>query len=78
MIYPDSRLEDWLSKYQLTVEVKACANCGKNFETTIPVVIKGYAGLETPEHGCPTKFNAAIFTPITEESQNAWLKIVPA
>lgn len=78
MIYPDVSLQDWLKKYQLTIETKTCANCGKNFETTVPILIKGYAGLETTNHGCPFNFSAAIFTPITDESKKAWLNIITA
>ena len=78
MIYPETKLQSWSQKYGLIPESKYCACCGNRYETTVPILIKGYAGLETPEHGCDKKFNSAIFTPITDDSKNAWSKIVSA
>ncbi len=78
MIYPETNLKTWSQKYGLIPEKKVCACCGQELETTVPIIMKGYAGFETPEHGCDKKFNSAIFTPITDESKNAWSKIVSA
>lgn len=76
MIYPDIPLENWLKKYDLEVTEKICAHCEGTFQTTIPILIKGYAGLETPQHGCPRQFAAAVFTPTSFEKTELWQKII--
>lgn len=72
MLYPDTSLDEWTRKYDLQIQSKKCANCNAFFETTVPVLIKGYAGLETPTHECGRNFNSAIFTPTTKESIQEW------
>ena len=75
MIYPDVTLNFWTNKYRLPIETKKCAKCRKNFKTSVPILIKGYAGLETPTHKCNRKFNSAIFTPITDKTKKEWESI---
>lgn len=76
MIYPEANLQEWISKYQLEVEEKKCLNCGQYFRTTIPIIIRGYAGLETPEHECGTNHKAAVFVPISEDKLNLWKEVI--
>lgn len=63
MIYPEVDKAAWLRKHPISPQTLACENCGKTFETTVPVLMKGYAGLETPLHECGREFLAATFIP---------------
>lgn len=72
MLYPEVKLDEWLSKHDLHIRVKKCAKCGKELPTNVPILIRGYAGLETPTHECGRQFNAAIFTPITGDTIKTW------
>lgn len=74
MLYPEVALDRWITKYCLPVQIKKCSNCSREFSTSVPVLLKGYAGLETPTHECGRHFNIAIFTPTTIESRAAWEK----
>lgn len=76
MIYPDTNLEEWLNKYELEITNKICPKCEQNFPTCVPVLIKGYAGLETPEHNCGPNYKAAIFTPTSTEKITFWKNII--
>ncbi|OFZ38180.1 MAG: hypothetical protein A2504_09900 [Bdellovibrionales bacterium RIFOXYD12_FULL_39_22] len=75
VLYPESSLEYWSVKYNLRVREKTCASCKEIFRTTIPILIRGYAGLETPTHECGRQYNSAVFTPITEEAKNSWSQV---
>jgi len=75
VFYPDFELEYWVSKYGLEIATNACAKCGQLFQTKVPVLIKGYAGLETETHECGRKYNSAIFTPISNDSKKIWENI---
>lgn len=75
MLYPEATLESWINKHDLVVRIKKCAKCGEGFKTSIPVLLQGYAGLETPTHECGRQFNAAIFTPISNSSIGEWEEI---
>jgi len=68
--------EEWAERYGIEPEMMKCRNCGKGHMTTVPIRIKGYAGLETPDHGCPKKFAAAVFTPIDKAEINFWNRIL--
>lgn len=76
MLYPEVSLSEWTKKYGLQIKSKKCSKCGAIFDTTIPVLIKGYAGLETPTHECGRSFNSAIFTPTTKESIQEWNELL--
>lgn len=76
MIYPDIELNTWLQKFDLEVTEKLCPKCKQVFLTNIPILIKGYAGLETPEHDCGSQYKAAIFTPTSSEKINFWKKVI--
>ena len=76
MIYPDVEVSNWVQKYNLEVTEKACPKCKLIFFTNVPILIKGYAGLETPEHDCGSKYKAAIFTPTTSEKINFWKDVI--
>ncbi len=76
MIYPDVSTEYWIEKYNLRVKVKRCSCCGKYFKTIVPILIKGYAGLETPAHGCDRHFSAAVFTPIKQDTIASWTELL--
>lgn len=75
MIYPEYSLDEWCKKYGLEVQRLQCCKCEKYFDTTVPILIKGYAGLETPSHGCENNQKAATFTPISSKEINEWNKI---
>ena len=75
MLYPEVSLESWMTKFDLVVRQKKCAKCGETFQTSIPILLKGYAGLETPTHGCGRQFNAAVFTPTSNETKREWESI---
>lgn len=76
MIYPDVSLDEWSVRYKIEVESKKCANCGRIFCTSIPVIIRGYVGLETPEHECGPNFKAAVFVPNSEEKLKLWKSVI--
>jgi hypothetical protein len=76
MLYPEVALNDWIKKHGLHTRTKKCAKCGVEHITVIPVLIRGYAGLETPTHECGRQYNAAIFTPITVDSIGAWSELL--
>lgn len=76
MLYPEVSLQDWIAKHGLRVRLKKCAKCGTELPTNVPVLIRGYAGLETPTHECGRHFNAAIFTPITSDSMKLWNELL--
>lgn len=76
MIYPDVSLQEWSAKHHLDVETKLCSNCRDMFQTTVPILIRGYAGLETPIHRCGSKFKAAVFAPISEEKLHLWKEVI--
>lgn len=72
MLYVEIDREVWIQRYQITPKIFKCKNCQKDFETSVPILIKGYAGLETPIHDCPRNFAAAVFKPISEEERMFW------
>lgn len=72
MLYIETTKEDWIQKYSLEPEKFICKYCKQSFETSTPIRIKGYAGLETPEHGCGKKSLSAIFKPIDREEISFW------
>ena len=72
MIYPDVEKDVWLQKYPITPQALRCENCGEIFETAIPILIKGYAGLETPLHQCGRDFLAATFIPTHPKEIQYW------
>lgn len=76
MIYPDVELNTWLQKYDLEVTEKVCPKCKQLFLTKIPILIKGYAGLETPAHECGSNYKSAIFTPVSNEKNNLWKQVI--
>lgn len=76
MIYPEVNLQVWLERWGLEIESWTCDICGKEFETTVPILAKDSAGLVTPEHGCNPYHCHAIFTPRTAESIAFWNTIV--
>lgn len=76
MIYPEVNTTDWSNKYDIVPQRLQCACCLKFHETSVPVLIKGYAGLETPEHGCPRKFNASVFVPTSSAEKEFWAEVI--
>ena len=76
MLYVDCDTDAWAKKHGIDIEEMECASCKKIFKTTVPIVMKGYAGLEMPEHGCDRKFLGAIFTPTSKGKIEAWNKII--
>lgn len=72
MIYPEAKLEEWLRKTGLSVEVYRCPKCGQDFPTCIPIVTKNYAGLESPIHGCGPGFTKLVMGPRSEKKRNLW------
>lgn len=75
MFYIDVTTEEWCKKHNLEPKEFECKNCKQKFMSTVPIIIKGYAGLEVPQHGCDRRFSAAMFKPITEEEKKAWADI---
>lgn len=75
MMYPNVDLESWILKYGLEVADYSCPNCGCIFHTTIPVLTKDDAGLQTPIHNCGPEFSKAIFTPRTHAAIEFWNKL---
>ena len=73
MIYPEIDLETWKIKHNLIEECVPCSKCNNTFETTVPILIKGYAGLETPLHECGRKAQSAVFKPIKQTEINFWI-----
>lgn len=76
MIYPEKNPKEWSLKYDIIPQVLQCACCLKFHETSVPVLIKGYAGLETPEHGCPRQFNASVYVPTSPEEKSFWAQVI--
>lgn len=77
MIYIDGyTTEEWCEKHGIEVEVQTCSGCGKDFPLNVPILIKGYAGLEMEYHGCPRNRLAACFTPIGEDEKKFWSRII--
>ena len=72
MFYPDVSKTEWLSKYPIEVKAHNCDQCGKSFETSIPIIIKGYVGLETPLHECGRHYSSASFIPISAIEKQFW------
>jgi len=72
MIYVETSKEEWIAKYPIQPTVHKCRGCGHDFETSVPIRIKGYIGLETPYHGCERHYLSASFIPITSEEIEYW------
>lgn len=75
MIYPDVSLTKWIAKWGLKVESAKCSRCGKTVRTTVPILSKDYAGLESPVHGCGPRFTTVTMTPRSKESIESWDEI---
>lgn len=76
MIYPDTPLAEWRERHKLRIENWECSKCGKPFETTVPIVMQGMAGLSTPVHECGDGFTSVILTPMTEKSKKFWREVL--
>ena len=75
MLYPEVTTEEWLRKYPLVPEEIECDCCHVKFQTTVPVIMKGYAGLEIPSHSCDKKYLAATFVPIDQNEIQYWSQL---
>lgn len=72
MIYPEIELSTWLKKYPITPQAIQCENCKETFKTSVPILIRGYAGLEIPLHDCGREFLAATFIPTHPKEIQYW------
>lgn len=63
MIYPDTPLVIWCQQHRLTPKKFICPLCDKEYETIIPVVARGQAGLESIEHECGDYLRKVLFVP---------------
>lgn len=72
MLYVEISTHEWSKKYKIPITVFTCKKCSKDFETTVPIMVKGYAGLETPEHGCGRNSLSAVFKPIAQNEISFW------
>lgn len=71
MIYLQvDNLSVWIKKYDLEVIEYRCPKCEKGFESTIPFLIKGYAGLETPIHECGPQYREIIVVPRSNATES--------
>ena len=75
MLYPDTDCDSWANRYGLSIIKRNCPKCGESFETTIPVAIKGYRGLQSPEHACGQKYANAVFVAVEKEEINFWISV---
>lgn len=73
MIYPDVDLKSWCERYGLEIKRRACLHCGQVFETTVPVAVKGYRGLQAPLHECGEKYVGSIFVPVGRKEIKFWM-----
>ena len=67
MIYMDVPLDEWCKKHKLIPREMKCKKCGATNKTTVPIKLRGYVGLEIPEHGCGVKTRGAILKPVGAE-----------
>lgn len=74
-MYPKTNHEDWAKMYGLYIKSRACQKCKKVFETTVPVAIKGYRGLQAPLHECGIKYIHSIFVPVEKEEIKFWMDL---
>ena len=78
MIYPEVKLDSWLKKYDLKIEIEQCRLCKKEYKLNIPFLMKGYAGLEMEQHGCFTMGKGSPFltTPIDADEIEFWRSVM--
>lgn len=76
MIYPEVSLNEWIKKWDLEIVKYDCPKCREVFETTVPVMTRQSAGLQSPIHGCGSELWTVILTPRTAESLAFWDTIV--
>lgn len=72
MIYMDVELNEWCKKHSLCVESMECNGCKKSFKTIVPIIIRGYAGLEIESHECAPNFYGAVFKPTSKDEVDFW------
>jgi hypothetical protein len=75
VIYPHEELQGWLRKTGLHIEEYSCPNCGKRFETTVPVLMSDYCGLESPIHECGPAFTKVVMAPRSVRKKKLWREI---
>lgn len=76
MLYINVPLGEWLERHKLDTTMERCKNCEQLYTLDVPIIIKGYAGLEMQKHGCPDNFLAATFTPTEIELELEWKNIM--
>lgn len=77
MLYLDvDDLEKWAEEKHLKIIDYVCPKCGNYFKTTVPFIMKGYVGLESPIHGCGQNFKRAIMAPTSKDTIDFWKTIV--
>lgn len=74
-MYPHEELRAWLTKTGLHVEAYDCPKCGKRFETTVPVIMSDYYGLESPIHECGPAFTKVVMSPRSSNKKKLWKEI---
>lgn len=75
MLYFDVRYEKWRKKTGLDPETFICPKCGKDFQTTIPVITKDYFGFESPIHECGPEFTKIVYKPRSKDKLKIWERI---
>jgi hypothetical protein len=75
LLYPDVDTQEWAAIYGLKIKSRECANCKKIFETTRPVAIKGYRGLQAAPHECGSKYAYSTFAPVNKSETEFWMGV---
>jgi len=69
MIYPDAKLDGWINQYNLMILPYDCPKCRERFMTIVPIIVDGYAGLESELHLCGAQFTRLVLAPRTPSAK---------
>ncbi|MCM2322558.1 MAG: hypothetical protein NDJ90_04780 [Oligoflexia bacterium] len=69
-------LDNWIRKFDLEVIEYVCPKCNRGFKSSVPFVMKGYVGLETPIHECGPNYRDIVVVPTDPEKIKFWNSVL--